>query len=165
MSFITLISLPFILLQKNIWCNNARYQFKARRKNHVYCQRNWFQPQVIFYVSYNANLSEIIFMLIWCMTQHRFQNITCRVGQAAPKVYLPCRQFQLPANLLNKDGLHCEDSAQNSTSRTGKLGSYSAFTIAIFFAEFHLQLAKGQVVMLHTVIITPKSQYAPDFNC
>ena len=42
---------------------------------------------------------------------HRFQNITCRAGQAAPEVYLPAVTSTCPATLLNKGGLHCEDSA------------------------------------------------------
>ena len=56
--------------------------------------------------------------------QHRFQNITCQAGQADPKVDLPCQHFQLPCTLLNKGELHCED-------------------------RIHLQLAMGQVFLLH----------------
>ena len=32
--------------------------------------------------------------------QHRFQNITCQAGQAAPKVYLPRGHFHLPPPLV-----------------------------------------------------------------
>ena len=28
--------------------------------------------------------------------QHKFQNITCQAGQAAPKVNLPCQHLHLP---------------------------------------------------------------------
>ena len=50
------------------------------------------------------------------------ENITCRAGQAAPKVYWPCRHFHLPHHSVkNKIKLHCEDSAQNITCQAGQI--------------------------------------------
>ena len=50
--------------------------------------------------------------------QHRFQNSTCRAGQASPKPY-PTYTSTCPTTLLNKGEWHCEDSAQNITCPAG----------------------------------------------
>ena len=52
--------------------------------------------------------------------QHRFQNITCRAGQAALQFTCPSPTplpgtSTCPATVLNKGKLHCEDNAQNIT--------------------------------------------------
>ena len=70
--------------------------------------------------------------------QHRFKNITCQAGQAAPKDYLHHRHFHLPRH---SGELHCKDSAQNITCKAAKLGSCSACSI-VLFAEFSCNLQR-----------------------
>ena len=54
--------------------------------------------------------------------QNRFQNITYRVGQAAPNAYLPRRHFHLPRHSVQHLGeLRCEDSAQSITCQAGQV--------------------------------------------
>ena len=66
-------------------------------------------------------------------------------GKLPPKV---CQHSNCFTPLLNKGELHCKDSAQKLLAKQGKLGSCSACLIAVFCC-IHLQLAMGQVVMLH----------------
>ena len=68
-------------------------------------------------------------------------------GKLPLKFICPAGTSTYPATLLNKDELHCEDSAQNITAGRSKLGSCSACPT---FCQIHLQLSTGQAVMLHT---------------
>ena len=69
--------------------------------------------------------------------QHRFQNITCRAGQAAPEVYLPAGTSTCPTTQLNKGELHC--NAQNITLPKTLLAR-----LPFFFAKFTCNLQQGK---------------------
>ena len=53
--------------------------------------------------------------------QHRFQNITCRAGQADPYVFLPRHPVNIVSHLSD---LRCKDSVQNITCRMPSKVSY-----------------------------------------
>ena len=93
--------------------------------------------------------------------QHRFLNIFCRVGQAAPKVYLPCLHSHLPRHSVIARVSYT--LPKTLLAECGKLGSCSACPIAIF-CRIHLQLVMGQVVMLHTVHCTVGLDWSPILN-
>ena len=78
--------------------------------------------------------------------QHRFQIITCRAEQAAPKVGLPRQQFHLPHHSVKQRW----DWTVPKTflAEQGKSWFCPGCSIAVFFFLIHLQLASRQVVML-----------------
>ena len=75
---------------------------------------------------------------------NRSQNITCRAGKAAPKVYLPRQHFHFPPNSVKKGELHCEDFGQNITCRAGQ----AAPKVYLPHQHFHLppnSVKKGEL--------------------
>ena len=118
----------------------------------LFCSASW-----LYVLSYLCLFVYIFFILysISTVNKHTIEQYnTCRAGQATPKVYLPRRQFLLPRTMLNKGGLHCEDSAQNITCRAGQVRGLFCLPDCIF-CRIHLQLATGQVVMLHAGVCLP----------
>ena len=93
------------------------------------------------------------------------QNITRRAGKAAPKVYLPHRRFHLPRHSVKQRwvtlwGLcpfkHCLLSVANK--------GLVLLAQLPFFCQIHIQLAIGQVVMLHAVITTFNVHFIYQFS-
>ena len=104
------LPITFIYLKKaKNYLNQNLKNLDSSGKDHQ--SQKHFQDTLalIFIFSYQVWLYIICDELLLFRVQHRFQNITCRVGQAAPKVYLPHQHFLLPRHwLFNKGGLHCE---------------------------------------------------------
>ena len=78
--------------------------------------------------------------------KNRFQILLAEQGQQPLKFTCPAGTSTCPATLLNKGEIQCKDFAQNITCRVGLVKGLVLLTI---FCRIHLQLATGQVVMLH----------------
>ena len=94
-----------------------------------------------------------IHLRAWLMhvrVQHRFQNISCQAGQAAPKIYWP--RPHLPCHSIKQKWVTLRGLPKTLLAKQGKLGSCSACPITVF-DWIHLLGAMGQVVMLHAGVI------------
>ena len=79
--------------------------------------------------------------------QHRFQNITCRAWQAAPKVYLPTLSLPLvPPPCLTKVSYIARTLPKDISCRAGQVRVLFCWPDCRFLPN---SLATGQVVMLH----------------
>ena len=75
--------------------------------------------------------------------------VTCRVGQAVPKVYLPCQLFHLPRNCAIQRRIILQALCPKHYFPSGASHGLVLLARLLFFCRRHLQLAKGQAVMLH----------------
>ena len=122
------------------------------------CTPEWTKLTMLLVYTdmYNASL--------YSRVQLRFQNITCPAWQAAPKVYLPCRHFHLPHHFVQQrwSSYNARTLPKTLLAERGKLGFCSA--CPIFFCRIHSQLAKGQVFMLHPIVLASKAS-GHHFGC
>ena len=79
--------------------------------------------------------------------QHRFQNVTCRAGQAAPKVILPTLALPLvPQPCLTKVSYIARTLSKDISCRAGQVRVLFCLPDCRFLPN---SLATGQVVILH----------------
>ena len=76
--------------------------------------------------------------------QYRFQNITCQAGQAAPKVYLPRRHFNVPRHIVKQRRVTEAGLCPKTYLLSG--ASYGLVLLAQlpFFAKFNCSLQWGR---------------------